>query len=343
MKKQFRKMTTLLFGEEVLSNSIYSDTNKINTLTQEFNSSLEISKNSKEALLSTHISETVIGPLPFYGVKNKEKFDFVYMQLTASYDSKRIHIEKQSAGDDWNSYYDFYTSNKIIEFLKEEKSRFTRSLSKVLFSLYNEHEIGKIDLDHIASKFSIEQNEILTRLVKDKSILLANLVPFHSNLFDTNMNGINHLRETIPSFDKYLNNLLEYINKNTEDNAIIMTNGFVNSRVVQALLELEGAGKLLENKLFTLLKWNTKYAVLFNDQFISRHGLRTDLEIDKVLSLVSSISKGDLKAEAYINELKDYSDDLLEKRSEEDFKDRGRRIKGSKAKGFNITKIKNDN
>ncbi len=63
MKNQLKKITEMLLEDDI-SNSIYSDTSKINELTQKFNSSLGINMDSKEALLSTHISETVISPLP---------------------------------------------------------------------------------------------------------------------------------------------------------------------------------------------------------------------------------------------------------------------------------------
>lgn len=335
MKNELKKITQVLFGEEELSSSMYSDTDRVDTLTQKFNSALDLNKDAREAFRSTHISKTVISPLAFYGVKNKPKFDFVYMRLTPGFHDIRIRMEKQSAGDDWKSYYDFYTSNKILDFLKEDNSSFNRNLNKLFFALYEEHELGKITLEDIGAKVTTEKTEVFNKLIEEKSVIFPYIVPFHSYGFDINLNGINHLRETIPTYDKYLNELFEYIKTNTEDNGIIVTNGFADSRVVHGLLDSYGATLLLENKLFSFLKWDTKYAILFNDQIITRHGLRSDYEVDKVLSIIRHILNG-ADINTSVQELKEYCNALLDNRSEEDFKDRGKRIKGVKSKGIKV-------
>lgn len=334
MKKALEDITKVLFGSEELSNSIYKDTHIIDELTQRFNHALEIRKDSREALTSTHISETVIAPLAFYGVQNKPKYDFVYMQLTPKYEGTKIHLEKQSAGDHWKSYYDFYTSHKVFDFLKEGNLGENRNLSKLIFALYENHELGKITLEDISKKFDTEKTEVLSTLLEGKSILLPHIVPFHSPGFETNANGINHLRETIPSYDQYLTTLLDYIKTNTEDNGIIMSNGFADSRVIHSLLDSDGATLLLENQLFSFMKWDTKFALLFNDQLISRLGLRSDFEIDKIVSIVRQILENNEVIDENVQELKVYSDALIEKRMADEFKDRGQRITGQKVKGI---------
>ena len=47
--------------------------------------------------------------------------------------------------------------------------------------------------------------------MKNNSIAFSHVMPFHSVGFNANMNGIKQLRKNAPGYDKYLDELLNFI------------------------------------------------------------------------------------------------------------------------------------
>lgn len=341
MRREMKDLTKILLGGENLSLYISDDMHIVDAIAKKFNNLLDIDSNTTDELRTSHTSKTPIAPLAFSGMSSKPKFDFVYMSLSPEYNKSRIHSEKQVAGEKWNDYIEFYTSNKVFDFTNEWNSSHYTNVIKLLFALYEDHEMGKISIEDIEKQLDTEKKDIFNTLLKDKSILFPSIVPFHSQGFNTNMNGINHLRESMPGYDKYVDALLDYIKKNTEDNGIILSNGYADSRVIHSLLESDGAKSLLENQLFSIQKWDSKYAVLFNDHLFSRYGLRSDFEIDTVMTHIMTILKNDSENKGLI-ELEEYCKALLEKRKEEDHKNRGKRINGGQLKRVAVKKLRKD-
>ena len=339
MKNEMKDLTKILLGGENLSRYISDDMHIVDAIANKFNNLLDIKPNTMDELKTSHTSKTPIAPVVFSGICNKPKFDFVYMSLTPEYNKSRIHSEKQVAGEKWHDYIEFYASHKVFDFTNEWNSSHYTNVIKLLFALYEEHEAGKISIEDIEKQLGTEKKAIFNTLLKGKSILFPSIVPFHSQGFNTNMNGINHLRDNVPGYDKYLDALLDYIKTNTEDNGIIISNGYADSRVIHSLLESDGAELLLDNQLFSIQKWDTKYAVLFNDHLFSRHGLRSDLEIDTVMTKVIHILKNDTDT---VKELDEYCKVLLEKRAEEEHKNRGKRINGGKLKRMAVKKLRKE-
>ncbi|MBI9010844.1 MAG: hypothetical protein JEZ08_01340 [Clostridiales bacterium] len=341
MRKEMKDLTKILLGGENLSLYISDDMHIVDAVANKFNNLLDIKPNTIDELKTSHTSKTPIAPIAFSALSHKPKFDFVYMSLTPEYDKSRVHSEKQVAGEKWNDYINFYTSNKYFDFTNEWNSSHYTNVIKLLFALYEDHETGKISIEDIEKQLNTEKKYIFNTLLKDKSILFPSIVPFHSQGFNTNMNGINHLRDNMPGYDKYLDALLDYIKTSTEDNAIIISNNYADSRVVYSLLESDGAELLLDNQLLSVQKWDSKFAVLFNDHLFSRHGLRSDFEIDTVMTHITTLLKNGSENKG-IKELEDYCKSLLEKREEEDHKSRGQRIKGNKLKKVAVKKLRKE-
>ena len=337
MKSKLRALTNLLIGKDELSYSIYNDSDRINETVEKYNHLLELRASGSDGLKVTHISETVISPLPFYGVKDKDKFDIVCVNLTPDYNKHRIHMEKQSAGENWKNYFDFYTSHKVFDFISEEHSSYFMNMTKLFYAMYKPHELAEISIENMEKNLSVEKQELFKKVIEDKSILFAHLVPFHSEGFDSNINGINHLRENMPSYDQYLTELLDYMKENIEDQGIIMSNGFADSKVLDQLLRSSGGEVVLENQLLTIQKWHNKWAILFNDQPFTRFGLRSDLEIDTVMKHIVDQIKN---SPSDFNGLKDYCQLLLTERQEDEFKARGQRIKGSSLKKMSVKNLR---
>lgn len=201
MNNKMRELTTILLNGDKLSDGIYSDIEKINSVGEKYNTLLDIKSNSVDALKTTHISETVIAPRVFTAVNHKEKCDFVVIGLTPKYNSKKVRLEKRSAGDTWENYFKFYTSDNFFKYAGSEYfSAYTNTI-KLLFSLYEDHEAGKISVEAIEKTLETNKNDLLNVLLKERSVLFPEMVPFHSQGFGTNLNGINHLRENIISIN----------------------------------------------------------------------------------------------------------------------------------------------
>ncbi|MCH4886522.1 hypothetical protein EZV73_03030 [Acidaminobacter sp. JC074] len=318
MKKQLEELIHILLGD--LSESIYSDTEKIDAYANKINGLLDIRKGSKDQLLTTHISETVIAPLAFWGTGSNEKTSFVHIGMSPLY-NKNIHLQKQEAGDKWSSYFNYYTSGHD---LLDDKN-----IIKLLYVLNEEHEQGKITIEDIQRKLLLSKDDLLKHFSED-GLMFAYLMPFHSHAFDTNLNGIEYLMEEIPSYKKYIQRLMTHIKYNLTEDGLIFCDGYSESKIVRSLLEKKGGEVTLENKFFTLMKWEAKTALLLNDPLNSRHGLRSDMEIDQVIGKI----KGDVPI------LDDFCKDLLEKRTDEDYKSRGQRIQGKKLKKIAVKHIR---
>lgn len=339
MKKDLRMLTEVLFAGDKLSRVIYEDTAKVDAVTKSYNDALEIHVNGREALKSTHLSETVISPLAFYGKKEDQSYDFVYVKLTPEYDQNKIHLEKQAAGDTWDTYFDFYTNGKVFDFMNESKSTGYRNLMKLMYANNHDHKLGEITLEHMVKNLNIEANQLSQVMMADQSVLVAHLVPFHSQAFDTNMNGINHLRSTFNGYEKYLNDLVAYIKSSTKEDGLIVTTGYSDSKLMKTLVAEDQGEELVDNQLFSLIKWEDKYLLAFNDLLISRFGLRTDVEIDTVVTYAKAVIQG---KDQGIETLRSYGQTLIEQRAEDDYKDRGKRIKGNKLKSIRVKKLRED-
>lgn len=331
MKNELRKLTKVLLESE-LSSSIYGDTYIIDATARKFNELLDIKKGSNDELITTHISETVISPLAFYGLDIKKKFDIVCMSLSPGIHPILIRLEKQGAGEKWNDYFNFYTSEKILDHIYKYTANDYTNMGKLIYALTSEHDTSKVSIEDIKKHLGVEKKEIITALMKNNSIIFSHIMPFHSIGFNTNMNGINQLRKNSPGYDKYLNELLNFIQTSTKDNGIILSTGYENSKVVHSLLAENNAESLVDNQLLTVQKWGTKYAVLFNDHLYTRHGLRSDIEIDAVVIKVKALIDGS----ETVDGLNKFCDQLINDRSEEEFKARGARIKGSKLKKIEV-------
>ena len=322
MKKQLEELTGILLGD--LSDSIYKDTEIIDKYAKKINQLLDIKRGSQDELLTTHISETVIAPLPFWGYSENDKVNFVHLNLSPIY-GKNIHLEKQEAGDLWATYFNYFTSGKDCIH--------DMNIIKLLYVLFEDHEEGKITVEDIQQKLELSKDDLFGYF-SSKGLMFASLVPFHSHGFDTNANGIEYLENELPSYKKYLQRLMTHIKYNMTENGILFCNNYSESRIARSLLEKKGATVLVENDLLTLMKWESKTAVLLNDHLNTRRGLRSDQEIDKVMTLVKNIdNQGHAQLETFCNE-------LLQKRADDDHKQRGQRIKGTKLKKIAIKNIR---
>ena len=331
MKNELIKLTRVLL-ESDLSSSIYDDTYIIDETASKFNKLLDIKKGSDDELITTHISETVISPIAFYGLDIKKKFDIVCMSLSPSIHPILIRLEKQGAGEKWNDYFNFYTSEKILDHIYKLTANDYTNIGKLIYALTSEHGTSKVSIEDIKKDLGVEKKEIITTLMKNNSIIFSHIMPFHSIGFNTNMNGIKQLRKNSPGYDKYLDDLLNFIKNSTKDNGIILSTGYENSKVVHSLLAENNAESLVDNQLLTVQKWASKYAVLFNDNLYTRHGLRSDTEIDAVVIKIKALIDGS----ETVDGLNKFCDKLINDRSEEEFKSRGKRIKGSKVKKFEV-------
>jgi len=147
------------------------------------------------------------------------------------------------------------------------------------------------------------------------------------------------LKEKISGYDAYLSNLISLVKEETVENGLILSTDYSTSKILHNIISEDEAEVLLENLLFTLCKWDDKYVLLFNDPLISRHGLRSDLEVDEIITKVKDLISNEKDA---LKVLEAYCDQLLMKRKEEDFKDRGKRIKGKSLKTFSVKKLRKD-
>ena len=116
----------------------------------------------------------------------------------------------------------------------------------------------------------------------------------------------------------------------------MLSTGYENSKVIHSLLEENNAELLVDNQLLTVQKWGTKYAVLFNDNLYTRHGLRSDIEIDAVVIKIKALIDGSETADG----LNGFCTQLINERSEEEFKARGERIKGCKLKKIEVKRFR---
>lgn len=338
MDNKLKALTRLLFGEEGLSHSIYSDTDRVHDLVDQYNKALELKATGVDGLKTKHISETVIAPLAFYGINTDKALDMVCVNLTPAYASNRIHLEKQAAGEHWQSYFDFYTSQKVMDFYKEDTSSYYLTMTKIIYGLYEDHDLGKIATEDLQAAYGVEKSDLLQAVMANKAMMFAHIVPFHSQGFDTNIHGINHLRTSIDAYDVYLSELLNHIKVQTKDKGIIMTNKFADAKVMHQLLADDGAESIINNSLISVQNWSGKWAIFFNDQPFTRYGLRSDLEIDTVICHLRDLMD---QKEASVERLETYCQTLLDQRQAEDFKARGERIKKSKLKKLSVKKLRN--
>lgn len=331
MNKEMKRINQILMGK--LSDSIYEDTDKINRITASYNETLEIKANHTDAFVSTHESETVISPVVFKTFGHKEVFDMVLISVAPSLNTN-IHLEKQTAGERWVNHYNFYNGERLTQYIGEGHSNEYTNMMKLLYTLKFDHKPSMITIEEMLKTLDVEKVDLLSRLTNDHAVMMPYLLPFHSKSFETNMNGINELRKNIHAYDEYLEALLSLIYDKTDKNTLIVGHGFSASQVTSALLIERDASIVAENKLFTILNWQQRHVVLFNDPLFSRHGLRSDVEIDDIVSRIKDVlfDDGDLKA------LNDYCIAMIDERQAKDFENRGKRINGGKVKGIAFKK-----
>jgi len=333
MNKEMKRINQVLMGK--LSDSIYEDTDKINRITNLYNETLEIKTNHPDAFVSTHESETVISPVVFKTFGQTETFDLVFLSMAPSIHSN-IHLEKQAAGERWVNHYNFYNGSRLVDYVSQGHLNEYTNMMKLLYTLKFSHPESKITIEDILNSLSVEKEDLMSKITENHSVMMPYLLPFHSKTFETNMNGINELRKNIPAYDAYLEALLALVYDKTDENSLIVGHGFSVSQVTSALLVELDASIVLENGLFSILNWNKRHVLLFNDLLFSRRGLRSDVEIDQVVTMIKNVLFND----ASLEELNDYCNDMIDKRQAEDFKNRGKRINGGKVKGIAFKKAK---
>ena len=312
MKNKLKELMQILLNQNNLSEFIQDDSDALDELAKEMNTKFNNTAGGVDELKTHHDSGTYIAPVIFSGILNKPKFDLVYMGLNPYYDITDVHNEKASAGKSWDEYFDFYTSPGIFNLVIEGGSNYYTNVTKILYSLYREHDLGKIGItDDIEKKIAGDRKSIFHELLNGRSVIFPELIPFHSKGFTLTYKELENYMNSSTSYQKYLQELMGYLKITLDEDALIIGNGQSTSKLLKEFFLSYNSRLLLDHKFVTLLEWEGKIALLFNYQLYSQHGLPGDLEIDTTISKVKNI-KSDIKNRTHlVRDLEEYLNDVL--------------------------------
>jgi hypothetical protein len=276
MNESFLQLVECLTGKKP-TGPIRNYKEELDAIVNKFNTTLEISDVEKMFHSTFYDTDTIISPVPFSTFSRKAKF--VYFGLNPKLDmnsTEKTRFEKELAGDTWEEYADFYTSDRVLKLVLSQRSKYVLNKISIIESLKQGKYVSWPEFKEDLSEEQIQE--------KAKSLLSlfmgVECIPFHSKTFNLGMSELNKLLNQVPEYACYIQKLFETIVASTENDAWIICNGANACNTFKKLVNSnESFGKLTmikdesTTRAYSFHKWNNRKVIFWHHQ-LGAYGLR---------------------------------------------------------------------